>query len=256
MQTYGPLFAQLYNKRWSKFARDVATVICDFHASNPISATNKLVLDVCCGTGQLALHFLQKGYRVVGIDISDHMLWYARKNTAQYVECGQAKFIQGDVRNFCLPEEFGLAVSTFNSINHLNSITELEQCFKRVFNAVVCEGFFIFDLNTRKGLLNWNSLSVENSEELLIISQGFYDECMKKAVNKITGFTRIGVHSYQRFDDVATNTAFDLSLVKQLLLDIGWRGVYYARIEDLHSAVVNAEGEETVFVVTRKQEVV
>ena len=93
MQAYGAGFARVYNLRWSGFARQVAPLILEYFEVSPFAAANKRVLDLCCGTGQLALYFLEKGYRVVGIDLSEHMLRYARENTLAYIVSGQAKFI-------------------------------------------------------------------------------------------------------------------------------------------------------------------
>lgn len=100
MQAYSKGFARAYNRRWSGFARQVAPLLLDFYAATPIGRGNMTVLDLCCGAGHLAVHFLEKGYRVVGLDLSDHMLHYAREHTRRYIETGQATFIQGDARNF------------------------------------------------------------------------------------------------------------------------------------------------------------
>ncbi len=82
MQAYGPVFADVYNRRWSAFAKQVAPLILDFYSATSIGRTNKSVLDLGCGTGQLALRFLQNGYRIVGIDGSEHMLRHANETHA------------------------------------------------------------------------------------------------------------------------------------------------------------------------------
>lgn len=79
----------MYNLRWAGFARQVARLILDFYASRPIGQANKCVLDRCCGAGHLAVHFLEKGYRVGGLGVSEHMLYYAQ-NGRQYIESGEA----------------------------------------------------------------------------------------------------------------------------------------------------------------------
>ncbi|MCB0287866.1 MAG: methyltransferase domain-containing protein, partial [Calditrichaeota bacterium] len=59
---------------WPAFGRSAAPMICDFY-SNTAAGKEKLpVLDLCCGTGDLALHFLQNGFPVTGVDISAGML--------------------------------------------------------------------------------------------------------------------------------------------------------------------------------------
>lgn len=176
MQAYSQGFARVYNTRWAGFARQVAPLILDFYAATASGQENKDILDLCCGTGQLAVHFLEKGYRVVGLDLSEHMLHHARENARAYIESGQARFIQGDASDFTLDESFGLIVATFDSLNHLENEEALRRCFQCAEAAAVGEGYFIFDLNTRSGLRRWNSIQVdESSEDALIITRGIYD---------------------------------------------------------------------------------
>jgi SAM-dependent methyltransferase len=251
MQAYSKGFARAYNLRWSGFARQVAPYLLDFYAGTAPGRENKPVLDLCCGTGQLAVHFLDKGYRVVGLDLSEHMLHYARENALQYVEAGQAIFIQGDASNFTLDERFGLVVSTFDALNHLENEQELRSCFECVH--AVCAGTFIFDLNTRRGLRRWNSIQVDDSDEgALLIIRGIYDGQSDKAWTKISGFLRLPDGLYQRFDETAFNTVFEMERVKDMLLDVGWKHAHFTRMQDLKTPLDEPEMEGRVFIVASK----
>src|SRR5438477_11888349 len=55
------------------------------------------LLDLCCGTGQLAGMLAARGYRVSGLDISPRMLAFARQNAPG------AEFVVGDARTFRQP---------------------------------------------------------------------------------------------------------------------------------------------------------
>jgi SAM-dependent methyltransferase len=252
MQAYGQAFARVYNKRWSFFAHRVAPEIADFYARTFIGQANRTVLDLCCGTGQLALYFLEHGYRVTGIDLSEHMLQYARENARAYMEEGQARFIQADASDFTLDEQFGLVVSTFDALNHLESHEALRKCFQSVFSVLVPEGVFIFDLNTRAGLLRWNNISVEDSKEGMIVTRGIYDGQGDRAYTKISGFIRAANRLYERFEETVFNTVFDMAWVRDVLLETGWERAYCARIEDLASAVDEPEQESRTFFVALK----
>jgi len=187
MQAYNQAFAHIYNEKWTAFAQRVAPAIQDFFASTPIGQEHRSLLDLCCGTGQLASHFLENGYRVVGLDLSEPMLAYARENNRAYLESGRARFIQGDASHFNLDERFGLVVSTFDALNHLDGKQALKSCFESVHR--VCDGYLIFDLNTRAGLKRWNSIQVDESQEdAVIINRGIYDGQSDKAWTRITGF--------------------------------------------------------------------
>jgi len=251
MQTYNQTFARVYNSKWSGFAKFVAPFIHDFYASTPFGQENKTVLDLCCGAGHLACHFLEKGYHLVGLDLSEPMLHYARENTLQYIESGQAKFIQGDASNFKLEEHFGLVVSTFDALNHLENEAALKSCFDCVYK--VCQGFFIFDLNTRNGLKRWNSIHVdETSEDALMITRGIYDGVSDKAWTRINGFVQRPDGYYERFEETAFNSVFEMARVKSALLDIGWKNVYFAKIQDLKNPISDPEQEGRIFIVASK----
>src|SRR5207249_797041 len=84
MQAYGPAFARAYQLRWGGFARQVTPRLIDFYAHTPAGQARQPVLDLCCGTGLAALGFLEAGYQVTGLDLSPHMLAYARQNTAAH----------------------------------------------------------------------------------------------------------------------------------------------------------------------------
>ena len=255
MQAYSEAFARVYNQKWVDFAQHVAPLIRAFYESTPIAQDperGRSLLDVCCGTGQLAQHFLENGYRVTGIDLSEHMLRYARENTASYVARGQARFAHADAADFSLDEQFGLAVSTFDALNHLPSKEALRGCFQSVHALVVPGGFFIFDLNTRGGLARWNGINVRDMPDALIIDRGIYDGESDRAWVKITGFLRTESGLYERFEQTAYNMAFELAWVRDTLFRTGWQSAYFCRVQDLGMPIVEPEQESRVFVVARR----
>jgi SAM-dependent methyltransferase len=252
MQAYTSHFANVYNQKWAGFATQFAPRILDYYRRAPISQQNQTLLDVCCGTGQLAAYFLEQGYRVIGIDSSEGMLQHAVANNTTYVQTGQARFIQADAAAFILDTQVELAVSTFDALNHLEDEAALRGCFGCVFAALREGGVFIFDLNTRAGLRQWNNISVEDTEDALIVNRGFYDEQANRAAVRISGFVRSANGSYERFEEMAYETAFDLSSVRGDLLQAGWHEVYFARGQDLATPVTEPETERRICVVARK----
>lgn len=252
MQAYGAGFARIYNIQWISFAKDIAPRILDAYERSRIGAQNKSILDLCCGTGQLAHYFLEHGYTVTGIDLSEAMLDYACENNRAYVEKGQAKFIQGDASGFSLAERFGLVVSTYDALNHLENDSALDRCFHCVFNVLADDGQFIFDLNTRAGLMRWNSVNVADTSDAMIVTRGIYDGVGPRAYTKISGFVPTEEGHYERFDETAFNTVFEMQAVKKMLLDTGWRHVYFARTQDLATPIADPEKEGRVFIVANK----
>jgi SAM-dependent methyltransferase len=251
MQAYGPGFARVYDLRWNGYAQRVAPRLLEFYASSPAGESSGRVLDLCCGTGLLAWHFLEKGYRVVGLDLSAPMLEHARATAGAYAETGQATFVQADARDFALSERFGLVVSTYDALNHLDDLQALRSCFACV--GRVCDGVFAFDLNTRAGLRRWNSIEVDESrDDAVIITHGAYDGTSPRAWMSVSGFLQAGDGRYERFSETVFNTVFEMEAVRAALLETGWREVYFATVQDLAAPVSEPEREPRVFVVARK----
>src|SRR5262245_53270333 len=102
--------AGVYNRYLSGFGLRVLPVLTRLALCRlPMGAG---VLDLCCGTGQLAELLSQQSFRVTGLDNSAGMLEFARANAPT------AKFVLADARDFSLPCLFDAAVSVHDSINH------------------------------------------------------------------------------------------------------------------------------------------
>ena len=48
------------------------------------------------------------------------------------------------------------------------------------------------------------------------------------------------------------NTVFEMVKVKRILLEVGWKDVQFARIQDLKTPIIEPEKEGRVFIVARK----
>lgn len=117
-------------------------------------------------------------------------------------------------------ERFGLVLSTYDALNHLQNEEMLRNSLQCIY--AVCEGFFIFDLNTRKGLKQWNNIHVdESSNDALIIMRGIFDGENIKAWTRIDGFMCTKSGLYERFEETAFNTVFEMERVKTILLEVG-----------------------------------
>ena len=252
MQGYGRVFAKVYNLLWNDFADHIAPQVHDFYAATKAGQHRQPVLDLCCGTGRLSRFFLERDYRVMGLDLSEHMITYALENNLEYVVAKQADFIQDDAANFKLEEKFGLTVSTYDALNHLPDAVALVNCFRCVFDILLEGGHFIFDLNTRSGLKQWNGVMVRPGEEIYLINRGMYDEHTVKAWTKITGFVQDEAGLFERFDETVYNTVFEMIAVRGWLLETGFRKVYFAVDGALKTPIENPEEQKRVFLVAQK----
>jgi SAM-dependent methyltransferase len=250
MQAYGRAFAQAYQLRWGGFARQVLPRLLDFFDATPAGQQRRPVLDLCCGTGLVALGFLEQGYSVTGLDLSAHMLAYARQNCAAYA--GQVQLVQADAAAFALDGHFGLAVSTYDALNHLPDLATLRGCLRSAWAALAPGGWFIFDLNTRLGLRRWNVSSVDDSPDCLVITRSSFDGSGPRALLDITGFLRGPDGHYERFDERVYNTIFEIRTVLWLLQAGGWASAHAAALNDLRAPLDEPEQAARVFIVAQR----
>lgn len=140
-------FAWVYNKHWGNHFLPLALNVIETIALPGIPA-NARVLDLCCGTGQLAGELSQRGYSVIGIDSSEKMLSFASENAPE------VKFVLDDARTFRNHREYHLVISMFDSLNHVMKLDELAKVFHNVKESLCDDGLFLFDVNMENGYQN------------------------------------------------------------------------------------------------------
>ncbi len=251
---YGESAALRYNifeSRPSGFALLTAPKISALYQQRSAGIAKQTLLDVACGTGQLSTYFLDRGFDVVGLDSSLHMLKYARANNAAYVAGGQAQFLESDASNFQLEQKFGIAVCTFNGMNHLNSIKQVDSCLASVHRTLVPGGYFIFDINTRLGLKSVvEKIGIEDTDEEIIVRKRIFDG--ERIILNASGcFLHEGV--WIRYRETIFKIIIDTKELRQSMLNNGWDSVTYTA-DDFTGSVEEPEMEKVAYVVARKKE--
>ena len=132
-------FARMYNQYWGPYATRMYPIL--EHLVLRHLTGKGPVLDLCCGTGQLAERLTGEGYAVTGVDGSGSMIEIARDNAPD------AEFFVQDAREPLPARGFVAAFSTFDSLNHVLTLEDLTQVFGNVRGALAAGGYFAFDLN-------------------------------------------------------------------------------------------------------------
>jgi len=161
-------FARVYNRHWGTHFIPLVLPILEKYILCNLPASAR-ILDLCCGTGQLAQILTDRGYRVTGLDGSREMLRFARENAPA------AEFIVADARSFKLPDNYQAVISVFDSLNHVMNLDELTSVFRNVYAALQPGGLFLFDLNMEAGYkTDWNGDSSIIEEDLVCITRSSY----------------------------------------------------------------------------------
>lgn len=143
------------------------------------------VLDVCCGSGHITSELTAHGYRVTGIDNSAALIKIAKTSLPQ------ATFQVLDARHLNFRAEFDAALSTFDSLNHLLTLADLEAVFKGVHTALRKDGLFVFDMNLEEAYsLDLHQWIVSVRPQAVGLSRGVYDAITHTAQTELIWFTQ------------------------------------------------------------------
>jgi SAM-dependent methyltransferase len=97
------------------------------------------VLEIGCGTGHLASHFIKNGFNYKGLDVSADMLAIAKQNNPA------AGFINGDMRVFNLQTKVDACIITGRTISYLLSNKDVLDTFTTFHKNLNTGGIVCFD---------------------------------------------------------------------------------------------------------------
>jgi ubiquinone/menaquinone biosynthesis C-methylase UbiE len=118
----------------------------------------KNVLEIGCGGAQCGISFAKKGAKVIGIDISEKQLTYAKKLADKNKV--KIKLFQGDI--VTLHQIKSNSQDIVFSSWALFYVSDLRKCFKEVYRVLKKKGLFVFSTHHPFWeILNKRSMKVE-----------------------------------------------------------------------------------------------
>lgn len=98
------------------------------------------VVEIGCGTGNLAHRFTAQDFDYYGLDFSKNMLQIAQ------TKYPNGQFLEGDMRDFQLEKEVHSALITARSLSYMVENSEVEATFQSVYKNLKTGGIFCFDI--------------------------------------------------------------------------------------------------------------
>lgn len=103
------------------------------------------ILDVGCGTGGHALRLAERGYEILGIDLSEDMLRIAKaKAKAQGDAC--VRFQRSDARALDLQESFDVCISMFAVMSYQTTNEDMLAALHGIREHLDLGGILLFDV--------------------------------------------------------------------------------------------------------------
>ncbi|WP_101509680.1 class I SAM-dependent methyltransferase [Thermotoga sp. KOL6] len=210
------------------------------------------VLDVACGEGTFAVAIAKQGFEVVGVDISEEMLKFAKKRAKK--EKVSVVFLRKDMRNLDFQEEFDIATCWFDSLNYLLDYNELKATFEGVWNALKPGGVFLFDMNTVYGLFMASQegpIYIQQSGENIFEVQDIeFDLESSVATFYVTVFERRKENLWERFDEIHREKGYKIKEIASALSTVGFTFSFY---EDLLKKTLLSRFTRRLWCVARKE---
>jgi ubiquinone/menaquinone biosynthesis C-methylase UbiE len=173
-ELYGTNLAKVYDEIYQGFIdypqeyKFYKNICQEYKASN--------ILEIACGTGNLASFFIKDFKNYIGLDYSEAMLAIARsKNTS-------ANFIQGDMRQFSIKEQLDAILITGRSTSYLTSDSDLESTFSSVRKNLKTKGVFIFDCIDSERFMRYISKNKKVTHESNVNGKEFYRDSEWKKI--------------------------------------------------------------------------
>lgn len=207
------------------------------------------VLDMACGTGSLSVLFAADGAVCYGMDLSEEMLTMAAAKTA-----GMASppvFLQGNMKNFSLPEPVDALVCMLDSFNYMTSPQEGKQAIECFAAAVRPGGMLIFDVRPPAQLRAFDGqMFMDETEDVVCIWRTEFDEAENQCFYGMDIFIREG-NLWRREREEHLEYAFPLDWIRQTLEGAGFQDVtFYGE----RTFMPPQEDEARVFITARKRE--
>lgn len=106
------------------------------------------ILDLGCGSGRMAIPFLEDGHQVVGVDLSAQMLARAQARRLRLPTPARRRglFVRGDLRRLPVRGAFPFIAMAFHTIQHLIEDDDLLAALRAVRDLLTPDGWFVFDV--------------------------------------------------------------------------------------------------------------
>ena len=110
---------------------------------------NIVCWDLCCGKGRHSVYLNQKGYRVIGTDLSPQSILEANKNANETLE-----FYEHDMRKLFRTNYFDVVFNIFTSFGYFEKRQDDLNVFDAVQKSLKPNGLFVFDYLNSKFVKN------------------------------------------------------------------------------------------------------
>lgn len=184
----------------------------------------KRLLDLGCGTGELAIRLAEKGFDATGVDLSEQMLTIAQMKAEE--RGVHVLFYQQDMRHFGPFEPFDTIVIFCDSLNYLLEDEDVITTFSRVYDQLRPGGLFLFDVHSlfkMEHIFLQKETFASNDEQVSYIWNCYPGSRPYSVEHELTFFVQLEEGVYERVDEIHVQRTYDVAQYETWLKDAGFR---------------------------------
>lgn len=179
------------------------------------------ILELACGSGEVANLLSQKGYTIVGSDLSENMLSLAYQNNPKIC------WLQLNMADFQLDETYDSIICFADSLCYLQTEIEMQKTFQNVYNTLNNKGIFLFDVHS---LYQINEVFHEYTyhyvdEDTVFIWESFPGDYSNSVEHELTCVQETQSGIYERYDELHKQRTYSLEQYISWLKSVGFSNI-------------------------------
>ncbi|AEH47152.1 class I SAM-dependent DNA methyltransferase [Parageobacillus thermoglucosidasius] len=182
----------------------------------------KRILDIGCGTGELAIRLAKEGFLVTGVDLSENMLAIAQaKAETQHVAI---EFFQQNMTEIEGFSSVDCATIFCDSLNYLLEENEVRRTFSRIYELLNEDGLLLFDVHSIYKIdhVFQDAVFASNGEEISYIWSCYPLSLPHSVEHELTFFVRGDDGTYERYDELHRQRTYEVVQYQQWLTEAGF----------------------------------
>ena len=202
-------YHKLYRHRNTAEAQEFIDNVLNYLNPKPDSR----ILDLACGKGRHSIYLNEKGYDVVGVDLSQNSIDEANKSANNTLH-----FYQMDMRALECTKPYNLVMNLFTSFGYFNSKTDNIKVLQGVHDILEPNGILVIDfLNASKVIRNLVPEEIQKVDKITFtINRFIEDQTVVKTIKVRDGNERysfqerVSMFELADFEKMFAETGFTL----------------------------------------------
>lgn len=193
----------------------------------------KFIVDLACGTGGVTNVLAERGYQVVGVDLSEDMLFVAREKARK--SGLRVSYVCQDMAELTLHRPVDAILCMCDGFNYILYEKKLKQTMLRIARYLKPGGILVFDISSYYKLSSilGNHTMADDDEQISFIWMNHFDRETSLLEMNLTFFEKQG-SLYKRSNETHWQRAYYAEEMIDLLKECGFTDIASYSSNDLN----------------------